>query len=63
MTELHAQLRARALDAVNDLTAAQESGDDFSVDVHRADLENIARIAREHGVSLPELDALGLSAA
>jgi hypothetical protein len=63
MTEFHAQLRARALDAVNDLTAAQESGDDFSVDVHRADLENIARIAREHGVSLPELDALGLSAA
>jgi hypothetical protein len=63
MTEFHAQLRARALDAVNDLTAAQESGDDFSVDVHRADLENIARIAREHGVSLPELDALDLSAA
>jgi len=49
MTEFHAQLRARALDAVNDLTAAQESGDDFSVDVHRADLEYIARIAREHG--------------
>ncbi len=63
MTEFHAQLRARALDAVNDLTAAQESGDDFSVDVHRADLENIARIAREHGVSLPELDALDFTAA
>ena len=55
MTEFHAQLRARALEAVNDLTAAQESGDDYSVEVHRADLENIARIAREHGVSLPEL--------
>jgi hypothetical protein len=63
MTEFHAQLRARALEAVSDLTAAQESGDDYSVDVHRADLENIARIAREHGLSLPELDALGLSAA
>ena len=63
MTEIHAQLRARALAAVNDLTAAQESGDDYSVDVHRADLENIARIAREHGVSLPELDELGLFAA
>jgi hypothetical protein len=63
MTEFHAQLRARALDAVNDLTAAQESDDDYSVEVHRADLENIARIAREHGVPLPELDELGLFAA
>jgi hypothetical protein len=63
MTEFHAQLRARALEAVSDLKAAQESGDDYSVDVHRADLENIARIAREHGLSLPELDELGISAA
>ncbi len=63
MTEFHAQLRARALEAVSNLTAAHESGDDFSADVHRADLENIARIAREHGVALPELDELGLSAA
>jgi hypothetical protein len=63
MTEFHAQLRARALQAVSDLTAAQESGDDYSVDVHRADLENIARIAREHSLALPELDELGLSAA
>jgi hypothetical protein len=63
MTEFHAQLRARALQAVDDLTAAQESGDDYSVDVHRADLENIARIAREHGIALPELDELGLPAA
>ena len=46
MTEFHAQLRARVVEAVQDLTAAQESGDHYSVDVHRADLENIARIAR-----------------
>jgi hypothetical protein len=63
MTEFHAQLRARALEAVADLIAAQESDDDYSVDVHRSDLENIARIAREHGVELPELDDLDLSAA
>ena len=63
MTEFHAQLRARALEAVGHLTAAQESGDDYSVDVHRADLENIVRIAREHDVALPELDELDLSAA
>jgi hypothetical protein len=63
MTEFHAQLRARVLEAVHDLSVAEESGDDYSVDVHRADLENIARIARDHGLSLPELDALGLTAA
>ncbi|MEP6651421.1 MAG: hypothetical protein ABJA74_16140 [Lapillicoccus sp.] len=63
MTEFHAQLRARVLEAVQDLTAAQDAGDDYSVDVHRADLENIARIAREHEVSLPELDELDLAAA
>ena len=63
MTEFHAQLRARALAAVQDLTAAEESGDDDSVDVHRADLENISRIAREHGLTLPELENISLSAA
>ena len=63
MTEFHAQLRTRALDAVRELFAALESGDDYSVDVHRADLENIARIAREHGVDLPELAHLDLDAA
>jgi hypothetical protein len=63
MTEFHAQLRARALAAVQDLTAAEESGDDYSVDVYRADLENIARIARDHGLTVPELEKVGLSAA
>ncbi len=55
MTEFHAQLAARAQEAAQLLAAAQRSGDDFSVDVHRADLENIARIARDHGVTLPDL--------
>lgn len=63
MTEFHAQLKERVLEAAQFLSAAQESGDEFSVEVHRADLENIARIAREHGVSLPELDRLGVGAA
>ena len=63
MTEFHAQLRARALAAVQDLATAEESGDDYSVDVYRAELENIARIAREHGLTVSELEELGLSAA
>ncbi|MDQ2796187.1 MAG: hypothetical protein M3Y06_03355 [Actinomycetota bacterium] len=43
--------------------ATARSGDHYSAEVYRADLENIARIAREHGVPVPELEALGLSAA
>jgi len=63
MTEFHAELQARVHEAAQFLTAAQDSGDDYSVEVHRADLENIARIAREHGLALPELDRLGVTAA
>jgi hypothetical protein len=55
MTEFHAQLTARALEAARLLAAAQRSGDDFSVDVHRADLDTIVGIAHEHGVALPDL--------
>ena len=63
MTEFHSQLTARVHETVASLTAAESSGDDYSVQVHRADLENIARIAREHDVVLPELDRLGVTAA
>lgn len=63
MTEFLSQLTARVRETAASLTAAETSGDDYSVQVHRADLENIARIAREHDVALPELDRLGVTAA
>jgi hypothetical protein len=63
MTEFHAQLKARVHEAAQFLTAAQACGDHYSAEVHRADLENIARIAHDHGVTLPELDRLGVGAA
>ena len=63
MTEFHAQLTARAQEAVQQLDAAERSGDDYSIEVHRADLENIARIARDHGLALPEAGRPGSSAA
>jgi hypothetical protein len=63
MTEFRAELQTRALEAVQLLRDAEEAGDDYSAEVQRGDLENIARIAREHGVVLPEVDALGLTAA
>ncbi len=63
MTEFAAQIRARVREAVHQLGQAELSGDHYSAEVYRADLENIADIAREHGVPVPELDALGLTAA
>jgi hypothetical protein len=63
MTEFHAELRARALEAVHLLRDAELSGDDYSAEMQRADLENIARIAREHGVVLAEVEELGVTAA
>lgn len=35
-----------------DLTRARESGDDFLVDVEEAELEDLRRLAAEHGVEL-----------
>jgi len=55
MTEFHAQLTARAQEAAQLLAEAQRSGDDFSLEAHRADLDDIVRIAHEHGVPLPDL--------
>lgn len=57
MTEFHAGLQERAAEALTGLTQAEASGDDFSVDIHTAELGSLLRLADEHGVRLPELDA------
>jgi hypothetical protein len=36
----------------SDLNHARESGDDFLVDVEQAELEDLRRIAAEHGVEV-----------
>jgi hypothetical protein len=36
----------------SDLHAARESGDDFLVDVEQAELEDLRRIAADHGVDV-----------
>lgn len=35
-----------------DLTNARETGDDFLVDVEQAELDDLRRLAAEHGVKL-----------
>jgi hypothetical protein len=57
MTEFHAEMRDRAVTAVQSLKHAQDSGDDFLVEVREAELENLARLATEHGLRIPELQA------
>ena len=61
MTEFHHEITHRAVRAVQSLHAAEESGDDYLVSVQQAELENLARLAAEHGLRVPEL--LGYSAA
>jgi hypothetical protein len=55
MTEFHHEITHRAARAVQSLRAAQESGDDYLVSVREAELENLARLAQEHGLRVPEL--------
>jgi len=61
MTEFHHEITHRAVRAVQSLRAAEESGDDYLVSVQQAELENLARLAAEHGLRVPELS--GYSAA
>jgi hypothetical protein len=55
MTELHTEIRHRAARAVASLETAHASGDDYLASVREAELENLARIAQEHGLRIPEL--------
>jgi hypothetical protein len=61
MTEFHTEITQRATRAVQSLRTAQESGDDYLASVREAELESLARLANEHGLSIPALT--GYSAA
>lgn len=56
MTEFHTEITERATSAVQSLRTAQESGDDYLASVREAELENLARLADEHGLRIPELN-------
>ena len=55
MTEFHTEITRRASRAVQNLRTAQETGDDYLATVQEAELENLARLAQEHGLRIPEL--------
>jgi hypothetical protein len=55
MTEFHSEISLRAARATESLQAARRGGDDYLVSVHEAELENLARLADEHGLRIPAL--------
>ncbi|MDQ2755549.1 MAG: hypothetical protein M3Y71_03145 [Actinomycetota bacterium] len=57
MTEFHTILHERAREALARLSRAVDLGDDYSVDVLTGELDSIQRLADDHDVRLPELDA------
>lgn len=61
MSEFHQEITRRAIRANEILRSARNSGDDYLVSVQEAELENLARLAREHGLRIPQL--AGFSAA
>ncbi|WP_186768183.1 hypothetical protein [Streptomyces qinzhouensis] len=52
MDAFTAGLQQRIKAAQTDLTLARETGDDFLADVELAELEDLRRLAAEHGVQV-----------
>ncbi|MET9622010.1 hypothetical protein ABZZ37_14735 [Streptomyces sp. NPDC006464] len=52
MDAFTAGLLQRIRTAQTDLTRARETGDDFLADVEQAELEDLHRLAAEHGVEI-----------
>ncbi|MBT2363864.1 hypothetical protein J7E88_00550 [Streptomyces sp. ISL-10] len=52
MDAFTAGLLQRIKAAETDLTMARETGDEFLADVEQAELEDLRRLAAEHGVEL-----------
>ncbi|MFF7181002.1 hypothetical protein [Streptomyces sp. NPDC008121] len=52
MDAFTAGLLQRIRSAQTDLTRARETGDDFLADVEQAELEDLHRLAAEHGVEV-----------
>ena len=52
MDAFTAGILQRIQNTESDLSRARESGDDFLVDVEQSELEDLRRIAAEHGVEI-----------
>ncbi|KWX00335.1 hypothetical protein C3Y87_04840 [Carbonactinospora thermoautotrophica] len=52
MREFTSGIQQRIRDAEEALKRALDDGDDFSVDVHQAEIEDLRRLAADNGVQL-----------
>ncbi len=52
MSEFVAQIRGRAAEALTWLHEAQDSGDEYLVNVSLDQIESIARVAADHSITL-----------
>jgi hypothetical protein len=52
LTEFGSELRRRIQQTVTDLADARASGDDYLVEVRLGELESLARVAAEHGITV-----------
>lgn len=54
MGELASRIAERIRTARAAVRQAEETGDDFGAQIHRGELDNLRRIARLHGITVPE---------
>ena len=54
MGQFTASIQERIRDEEAALRSAYEGGDDYLVEVHRGELDDLRRLASEHGVALTE---------
>lgn len=52
MSEFTANLRSRVLQARQAARSAAEAGDEDRASLHEADLENLERLAHDHGIDV-----------
>jgi hypothetical protein len=58
MSEFVAVMKRRIKQTVRALHEARRKGDDYLVEVCTGELESLVRIAREHGLRVPEAEPL-----
>ena len=49
-------LHERVTDTTRSLATARETGDDYAVELHTAELIDLTRLAREHGLDLTAIE-------
>ena len=55
MRELANRIGERARSAMAAMRKAEECGDEFGAQIYRGELDSLRRIARNHGLTLPDL--------